>query len=199
MAHRLATIDVLIAADCLCRHYPVYCPQMLSESELKQGALKVAVPPGPMAPDGSLPRTAAVIPDAWFQLTVGGHLPVSIALELDRGTEDQRAWRDKVAALALWALGPYRQAFQADNVTIAVVCPDVHRRDTLAVWTKKELESRDLGKVLDVFLFTDASPVATTSKEFFFGRVWFLPHQQQPVTLLDSLSTEERRIAQRVV
>ena len=86
----------------------------------------------------------AVIPDAWFQLKVASSPRVSIALELDRGTEDQRVWRQKVAALALWAVGPYRKAFQTDNVTIAVVCPDVARRETLCSWTKKELEGRGL-------------------------------------------------------
>lgn len=197
MPHRLATIDVMIAADCLCRDYPVYCPQMLSERELKHGALKVEVSPGPMVGESERPRTVAVIPDAWFQLTVEGHLPVSIALELDRGTESQRAWRDKVAALALWALGPYRNAFQADNVTIGVVCPDVRRRETLAQWTKKELEARKLSTLLDIFLFTSASPVIAMPAEFFFGPVWFVPHHENAVTLLDP-PLEERRVSQRV-
>src|SRR3954470_22511129 len=39
MLHRLATIDVLIAADRLCREDPrIECPRMLTERELKRGA-----------------------------------------------------------------------------------------------------------------------------------------------------------------
>ncbi len=48
---------------------------------------------------------------------------MAVALELDRGTEDQRRWRGKVAALAAWAMGPYREAFAAQTLTIAVVTP----------------------------------------------------------------------------
>src|SRR5215213_3813901 len=47
MTHRLATIDVMIAAAGLCRDQSIICPRMLSERELKHGALQVAVPPGP--------------------------------------------------------------------------------------------------------------------------------------------------------
>lgn len=199
MRHRLAAIDVMIAADCLCRDHPVVCPRMLSERELKQGALRVAVPPGPMAQPGALPRNTAVIPDAWLQLSVGNDSPVSIALELDRGTEDHRAWRDKVAALAFWVLGPYRQAFQSDNVIVAVACPDVRRRKTLANWTKDELDGRGLDKLFNTFLFSNTSPLAVPPAELFFGPVWFFPHQQEPLSLLDPPATQEGRVSLRVV
>ena len=95
-----------------------------------------------------------MIPDAWFRLCAAGEAPVSIALELDRGTEDQMVWRQKVAALAVWAIGPYRKAFATDNLTIAVVCPDVARRDVLAGWTMRELEARGHRELADIFLFT---------------------------------------------
>jgi hypothetical protein len=172
---------------------------MFSERELKLGALRVEVPPGPLSPAGSGPRHVAVIPDAWFQLQIPSSPRVSIALELDRGTEDQRAWRHKVAALALWAAGPYREAFQTDNVTIAVVCPDASRRDTLRNWTKNELDGRGLSQLLDIFLLTSASPVASAPAEFFFAPLWFLPHQPEAVSLLDSPSTDERKASLRVV
>lgn len=183
ITHRLAAIDVMIAADCLCRDHPVTCPQMLSERELKQGARRVHVPPGPRAAEA--PRRVAVIPDAWFQLTVASQSPVSIALELDRGTEDQVVWRRKVAALALWAVGPYREAFATDNLTIAVVCPDAARRDRLAGWTLRELRTRRFDDLADIFLFTASSPVAECPLLFFFGAHWYLPHVAEPVALLD--------------
>src|SRR4051794_13863480 len=84
MMHRLAAIDVMIAADLLCRESNVVCLQMLSERELKRNALRVEVPAGPHG-EGS--REVAVIPDAWFQLSVNGAPPSSIAVELDRATE----------------------------------------------------------------------------------------------------------------
>lgn len=199
MEHRLAAIDVMIAADCLCRDHPVRCPQMFSERELKRGALRVEVPPGPLAPADATTRRVAVIPDAWFQLRVGSSPSDSIALELDRATEDQQVWRHKVAALALWAAGPYQEAFQTDNVTIAVVCPDPSRRDTLAGWTRRELAGRGLGELLDIFLFTSTSPIVSSPAEFFFAPRWFLPHQAEPVSLLDPPPDEEGGISRRVV
>jgi hypothetical protein len=192
MAHRLAAIDVMIAADRLCRDYPVSCPRMLSERELKQGALRVDVPPRPDG-TGSGIRRVAVIPDAWFQLSVAGGPPLSIAVELDRATEEQVAWRQKVAAYVVWASGPYREAFKADNLTIAVVCPDARRLAVLTGWTMRELTARGAPELADIFLFTAASPVTAAPGEFFFSPVWWLPHQPQPVGLLEPLPPAERR------
>ena len=72
---------------------------MLSERELKRNALRVRVP----SVAGGEERDVAVIPDAWFQLSYRNQSPYSIALELDRGTEDQKVWRQKVAAYVAWA------------------------------------------------------------------------------------------------
>src|SRR3954452_24187780 len=124
MKHRLATIDVLITADRLQWDMPqVTLLQLLTERELKRRALRVELLPGPYSVDGVI-RRVAVIPDGWFQLSIAGELPYSIAIELDRGTEDQKVWREKVAAYVLWARGPYKEAFETDNLTIAVVCPN---------------------------------------------------------------------------
>jgi hypothetical protein len=186
MAHRLATIDVMIAVACLCRDMPaVVCHRMLSERELKRGALRVKVPPRPGSRGTA--RTA-VIPDAWFQLSASGHgyvEPQSIALELDRGTEDQRAWRHKVAAYTVWAAGPYRAVFETDNLTVATVCGDAKRLAMLTHWTRQELTARDLMSLADIFLFTSASPVTARPREFFCSPVWY-QHDGQAVSLLEA-------------
>src|SRR5215213_8174646 len=41
MIHRLATVDVMIAVQRLVREQGIICPRMLSERELKHGALRV--------------------------------------------------------------------------------------------------------------------------------------------------------------
>jgi hypothetical protein len=98
MKHRLAAIDVLITADRLQRDLPqVTLLQLLTERELKRTAIRVEVPPASQSSQGDV-RRVAVIPDGWFQLSINGGLPYSIALELDRGTEDQKVWREKVDA-----------------------------------------------------------------------------------------------------
>src|SRR5512135_2019586 len=102
-------------------------PRLLTERELKGNPARVDLVSG----DGTSTRSVAVIPDAWFELAVGAKKPIAIAIELDRGSEDQKRWRSKVAALAAWAVGPYREAFGADTLTIAVATPDALCRDQL--------------------------------------------------------------------
>jgi hypothetical protein len=185
MDHTLASIDVLIAAKNLCREYPVVsCPRLIGERELKHNPSRVDVPAAPGS-GGQVRRNVAVIPDGWFQLAVGSEPPDSIALELDRGTEDQKAWRRKVAALVTWANGPYREAFETDNITIAVVAPNPTRRDQLREWTARELAHRDLVSDGQIFLFTSADPVETSPSSFFLGSCWYLPRSASPLPLLD--------------
>jgi hypothetical protein len=185
MFHRLAAIDVMIAAERLCWDVPeVSCPQMLSERELKRGAVRVEVPPSRHSnSDG--PRKVAVIPDAWFQLSLNDGPPMSIAIELDRATEDQKVWRGKVAAYAVWANGPYQQAFETDNLTIAVACPHERRRAVLMDWTMRELKARDLEEYAQLFVFTATSPVEATPSRFFFGKVWREADSTRAVNLID--------------
>jgi Replication-relaxation len=200
MIHRLATIDVMIAAEGLCRDGSVTCPAMLSERELKQNALKVDVLPSAQSTNQGT-RRVAVIPDAWFQLSVGGRPPISIAVELDRATEDQKVWRQKVAAYTVWADGPYRQSFETDNLTIAVVCPDETRRALLIDWTMRELTVRALTAFADLFLFTATSPTSVSPQQFFFGKVWQQPHTGRLISALDPLppSSEERGIVYQTI
>jgi len=181
MEHTLAAVDVLVAAERLCRRFQVSMPRLLNERQLKRSSVRVQ-PAG--RPDAS---RVAVIPDAWFQLTSAECDPVSIALELDRGTEGQKHWRRKVASLTAWAEGPYRRAFETDNLTVAVVVPTTVRRVQLSEWTAQELESIDRGELADIFLFTEASPVTTDPFELFFDLLWYPAGQAYPVSLLDPL------------
>ena len=183
MQHTLAAIDVLITADLLCKTDAVSCPALLTERELKQSPLRVDVPPSPGAFGGE-GRSVAVIPDGWFQLEVEGVVS-SIALELDRGTEEQKFWRRKVAALVTWANGPYQEAFETDNITIAVVAPSPTRRDELRTWTARELANRGWLDDGEIFLFTSSDPVVTAPHSFFFDPVWYQASTELPVSLLD--------------
>lgn len=44
-----------------------------------------------------------------------------LAVHREREPADQERWRAKVEALAAWAVGPYREAFGAETLTIATV------------------------------------------------------------------------------
>jgi hypothetical protein len=181
MMHRLAAIDVMIAADVLCNaRDSITCPQILSERELKHNAHRVQVP----SLVGGEVRTVAVIPDAWFQLKYRNLSPYSIALELDRGTEDQKVWRHKVAAYVAWAEGPYEEGFETDNLTVAVVCPDGQRVGQLMDWTMRELSARGYQASAQLFLFTSASPVLDP-QGFFLDQVWCQADTGEAVSLVD--------------
>ncbi len=180
MTHTLATIDVLVAAEQLCRSHPVAMPRLFTERQLRINPLRVSLPAGG---DGQT-RSVAVIPDAWFELSINGRKPVGIAVELDQATEFQQRWRSKVAALAAWAEGPYRTAFANPSLTIAVVTPEAARRDTLRHWTHQELARLGRPELAEIFLFTGASPVATPPAQWFFGRVWWEPEATESVSLL---------------
>jgi hypothetical protein len=186
MKHRLAAIDVLITADRLQRDLPqVTLLQLLTERELKRTAIRVEVPAVPHSGQEGV-RRVAVIPDGWFQLSINGGLPYSIALELDRGTEDQKVWREKVAAYVVWAKGPYKETFETDNLTIAIVCPDERRRAMLKDWTMRELKAREQTEYAAVFVFTATSPVATAPRRYFFSKIWQEAGSDTPIRLLDA-------------
>ncbi|MGW1713244.1 replication-relaxation family protein [Streptomyces sp. NPDC002156] len=184
MEHTLAAVDVLVTAECLCREFSVSMPRLLTERQLKRSPLRVQ-------PAGHLdaPRMA-VIPDAWFQLTAVGQDTVSIALELDRSTEHQKHWRRKVASLTAWATGPYREAFETDNLTVAVVVPTSARRAQLSDWTCQELDAIGHPELADIFLFNEASPVDTDPFEYFFSLRWYPAGSEDAVSLLDESSSD---------
>jgi hypothetical protein len=133
-----------------------------------------------------------VIPDGWLQLEVmGDEVPVSIALELDRGTEGPTHWRTKVAALTAWIDGPYKSLFATDNVTVAVVTNTDRRRDVLRLWTNAELKSLNRGDMAKVFLFTAADPVTTSPRSLFFDDLWHQCVPGGPVSVMGSFPEAE--------
>jgi hypothetical protein len=149
-------------------------------------------------PDG---RESTVIPDAWLQLQIRHEPPVSISLELDRGTEEQKRWRQKVQALASWASGPYQDAFATDNLTLAVVAPTELRRERLRNWTRRELAAIKREELGELFLFTSESPVERPPFEFFCSSLWQTLDGGRPVGLLEEADAEpaERALDRGVV
>lgn len=184
MEHTLAAVDVLIAAERLCRECLVLMPRLLNERQLKRSSIRVQ-PAG--RPEAS---RMAVIPDAWFQLRPFDSDPVSIALELDRGTEGQKHWRRKVACLTG---GAVPDAFESDNLTVAVAVPGAARREQLRTWTLDELVQIGQPEIADIFLFTDASPVTTDPVELFFSPCWYPAGAADPVSLLDPIPEAPER------
>ncbi len=180
MEHTLAAIDVLVAALALCRQTTIRCPRLLTERQLKRHPVRVSLPGG---------RQTSVIPDGWLELQLEPEPPIAIALELDRGSEGQPRWRDKVQALAAWAAGPYQEALASDNLTLAIVTQSQARWEQLAEWTSRELAASGHEELAQLFLFTSDSPVERPPWEFFCLPLWQPLDGGRPVSLLDEPAT----------
>lgn len=182
LAHTLALNDVLIALELLCRHdRRVQLAGLRHERDLKLRPVRVRLPDG---------VTAGVIPDAWVDLRIMRRCRECYAVELDRGTTEQKAWRRKVAALMAYANGPYQEAFGTASLTIVVVAtPGAGRRDQLIRWTEAELAAAGRAEQSGLFRFTGV-PVAETSPEMIFmGAGWRRPFDRQSRPLLDLSDT----------
>jgi hypothetical protein len=153
------------------------------ERELKRWRMYATVPG---IPGASQSRTVTVIPDALFSLQVGGETQ-HLVLEVDRASEHQRIWRDKVAALTYWLLEPdTKKLLPSDLITVTVVTPDANRCNTLRKWTEEELRLRGLFDVqASMFAITAAAPDAMTPREFFTGKHWHPPYLGATDSLVD--------------
>ncbi len=177
--HMLELNDVLISAELLSRAMPQYrLADLRHDQDLKRAPVTVKTKAG---------GQAAVIPDAWLDLRLQGSFRVCLAIELDRGTEEQKRWRQKVANLVAFADGPYQEAFGTTSLTFAVITTAGDKRllDLLR-WTEAELESMGEASQGDLFLFTSLSPAAAESIEIFLAHCWLQPFCQEPVALLET-------------
>lgn len=184
-SHTLAVNDFLIHAEQFAANYPdVTIVRQLHEHDLKRQPVYV---------DDGNGGKQAVIPDAYLDLDLAGRYRMCFALELDRGTEDQKAWRKKVRALLAFVDGPYQQAFGTAGLTVCVIAtPDQARLkhgqarlQQLYDWTGDEL--KDAGKTAeaDLFRFASFTPSAATPEHIFLFAGWYKPFSGQAVPLIE--------------
>ena len=178
-SHTLAVNDVLISTELLSRSYPgsIELRQLLPELELKRN---------PVAVDDGAGGKLTIIPDAYIDLVLAGTERMCLALELDRGTEEQKKSRKKVRGLVAFAQGPYQQAYGTDALTVCVVAtPGQPRLRQLYEWTVAELTAIGQQGEADLFRFTTFNPATLPPEQLFFGAGWFIPYSTKPVPLID--------------
>jgi hypothetical protein len=131
-------------------------------------------------------KSAYAVPDAWVDIRIDGRLQVCLVVELDRGTEEQKAWRRKVNNLLAFADGPYQDAFGTRSLTFAVVTTaGDHRLLELIRWTEAELAaSREVAQG-DLFVLTSWRPESLPAEELFRDRRWLQPFGDETLALLD--------------
>jgi hypothetical protein len=139
LAHRQAVTWVLLKIEK--SGYPIL--EMRNEWQLSREKVKLTLADG---------KTKEYFPDAWINLQVNNE-PISIAIELDRGTEAQDVWREKVlqmlAFTSIDAQGryPFQDLFGADRIRYAIIAapgaintrPMALRANNLVRWTALEL------------------------------------------------------------
>lgn len=179
LTHTLAVNDVLIAAELLARSHPenITLRQVLHERDLKRAPVYLTDADG---------AKVAVIPDAFLDIGLGGAYRVCLAVELDRGTEEQKAWRKKVRTLVAYAHGPYQQVFGTDALTVCVIAtPGQARLQQLYDWTIAELAAINQQGEADLFRFATCNPAQLTPEQLFLGAGWYTPLSTTPVALIE--------------
>ena len=179
--HTLALNDTLIAAELLTRTFPqLRINRLVHERELKHTSVKVELSSG---------KTVGVIPDAYLQLheaeAIGPGFWYDLVVELDMGTTDQREWRQKVEALLVYGVGPYRQALGAASITIAVLTPLGDRRATeLLSWTEDELARLGRQEYGAWFCVCGVDAAQVSPEELFLAPIWRQPFQAEAIALI---------------
>lgn len=176
--HTLQLNDFLIGAEVFCRTSTNYqLHSFLHERELKRAPIDV------IRDDG---KSAVVVPDAWMDIRMRDRLQVCLVVELDCGTEEQKAWRRKVQNLLAFADGPYQDAFGTRSLTFVVVTTAGDRRLLqLLRWTEAELAAAREVAQGDLFILTSWRPELLPAQELFRDRRWLQPFGGEAVSLLD--------------
>jgi hypothetical protein len=177
-AHDLAVADVGIAAERFCATVALQAQlaQFRHHHFLQADPLRVQLP-------GQGARR--VIFDAWLDLRLWRGDPPqqrqrALALELDRASEHQRAWREKIAAILAAAGAGYAEHFRTTSLTVLVVCPGHPRRlHQLMEWTELQLRQEGLETSRSLFALTAADPSATDPRDFFLGPCWRTPFRAE--------------------
>jgi hypothetical protein len=186
----LAVNEFLIGAELLCRRHPqLKLARLLHDQTLKRQPVYV--------PDGSGKRRA-VVPDGFLDFEDhANQRRRPLCLELDRGTERQRDFREKIRALVAFGRGPYQQAFGRQSLTICLVAsPGRDRLLKLVEWTRQELSDLKAGdETADLFRLA-AFPLdwhipeaqRPTPAELFLAKRWYTPFDPTPVPLFSGIA-----------
>lgn len=167
LAHTLCVNDVLLAVHMLAKtDRRIVLAGMRHERDLKRAPVAVVTAAG---------ERIAVVPDGWIDIRVQDW-QYCFVLELDRGTEEQKAWKRKVRGLVAFASGPYQAAFNTDSLTIAVLTTAGEKRCVdLRRWTEEELSAIQHTHAAGFFAVASLVPATTSPQQLFLGRLWQTP------------------------
>lgn len=195
LAHSAAITDVLLSFDLLARHDDrITIGEMLHERFLQEQRFKVPVRAVHALTGEIVTTSPEVIPDAFVRVVaqVGRRFRrFPLLIEVDRDTEEQSAFREKIARLyAFGTSEPYARLYGARTFTVAFFI-QAPRRDPLARlaevldWTERELRQRGVEHDADAFRFCALNPATTPPQDLLLGKYWLSPFSTTPQPLLD--------------
>jgi hypothetical protein len=185
LSHTLSVNDWLICLELLTRnHASLILEQIQHEIDLKKQPFVTHI-------DG---ETLCYTPDAAAHLILtvdSKRYHYRIALEIDRGTEDQRTFREKIRALLAWKQATYPS--QTLTIAVVAVCGDAQtqtpdarakRSANLKAWTEAELKKLPDPDSAPVFRFIGINPAEIEPNHLFFAPIWTSEFDSELVSLL---------------
>lgn len=177
--HTLAVNDVLIAAALLTRVVPeVTLVDMRHERTLRHYPVKVAI-------DGGR-ETMTLVPDGWLDFHVRASTRVSVLLELDMGTIEQKAFKRKLRGLLAFLAGPYQEAFGSASVSVAfATTAGAARAERIRVWIEQVLREQRSEQEAELFLVANLPTGELDPNVVFCLPYWRSPFSSSVVSLLE--------------
>jgi len=184
LSHTLRVNDFLVAVmKAAADSADVRLAELRHEQELKRSPLWVTL---------STTRRGVVF-DGWLDLRLPRNKRACVALELDMGTMERRAFQDKVVRILAAARGAYQEAFRTTSLTVAVVTPrgEEHARQ-LQRWSEAVLKP-DAEKLSGIFCFAGIDSRYLAPAEVLFSPLFTRAFDPIPVSLVPPSSEEAPR------
>jgi len=158
LPHTMAVNDVLIASSLLPRFAPdITLVEMRHELLLKRT------------------MKSPVIPDGWLDFRRDNE-QTCFWLEVDRGTEDVKVFRQKIRALVTFAQTSYQAVFGTSSITILVATTaGTVRLNTIRKWIEQELTEMQQTREADLFRIAAIPEGELDPMRLFFDSCWACP------------------------
>lgn len=197
LAHSEDVTDVLLSVELLARHDPrIEVLELLHERFLFEQRFTVPVQVAHPVTGEVRQDVMEVTPDAFVKVAAWVEAEARrrifpILIEVDRDTEAQVVFREKIAKLyAFGTSETYERVYGARSFNVAFFI-QAPRRDPqqrlaeLLTWTERELKQRQLVHDAVSFSFCALDPVTTTPETLLLGPSWFHPFSTVPHALID--------------
>lgn len=200
LAHSEDLTDVLLSFDLLAKHDDrITITELLHERFLFEQRFKVPVQFAHPVTGEIRQEQMEVTPDAFVKVSAwrgGKRGTLPLLIEVDRDTEEQIDFREKIAKLyAFGTSETYGRLYQARsfNVAFFIQAPKRNPLDRLTevmAWTERELRQRNLQHDAVSFSFCALDPATVSPEDLLLGANWLHPFSTTPHALIDLSGSE---------